>query len=29
MNDPIDILLFASALALCLHVSRTVTRRRP
>ena len=29
MHDPVDILLFASALALCVHVSRVVTRRRP
>jgi hypothetical protein len=28
MDDPIDVLLFLSALALCVHISRTVTRRR-
>jgi hypothetical protein len=28
MDDPIDVLLFLSALALCVHVSRLVTRRR-
>jgi hypothetical protein len=28
MEDPIDVLLFISALALCVHISRTVTRRR-
>jgi hypothetical protein len=29
MDDPIDLLLFLSALALCVHISRMVTRRRP
>jgi hypothetical protein len=29
MNDPVDLLLFLSALALCVHISRTITRRRP
>jgi hypothetical protein len=28
MNDPVDLLLFLSALALCVHISRTITRRR-
>jgi hypothetical protein len=28
MNDPIDVLLFISAIALCVHISRLVTRRR-
>jgi hypothetical protein len=28
MNDPIDVLLFVSAIALCVHISRQVTRRR-
>jgi hypothetical protein len=28
MNDPVDVLLFLAALALCVHVSRQVTRRR-
>jgi hypothetical protein len=28
MNDPLDLALFVSALALCVHVSRLVTRRR-
>ena len=29
MNDPIDLLLFLSALALCVHISRMITRRPP
>jgi len=28
MDDPIDVLLFLSAIALCVQVSRLVTRRR-
>ncbi len=28
MDDPVDVLLFLSALALCVHISRMVTRRR-
>ncbi len=28
MNDPVDLLLFLSALALCVHISRMITRRR-
>jgi hypothetical protein len=28
MNDPIDAILFLAALALCVHVSRQVTRPR-
>ncbi len=28
MDDPIDVLLFLSAIALCVHISRHVTRRR-
>jgi hypothetical protein len=28
MDDPLDVLLFLSTLALCVHISRTVTRRR-
>jgi hypothetical protein len=28
MEDPVDVLLFISALALCVHISRTITRRR-
>jgi hypothetical protein len=28
MNDPVNLLLFLSALALCVHISRTITRRR-
>ena len=27
MDNPIDVLLFLSALALCVHVSRLITRR--
>jgi hypothetical protein len=29
MNDLIDLFLFVSALALCVHISWLVTRRRP
>jgi hypothetical protein len=28
MDDPVDVMLFLSALALCVHVSRLITRRR-
>jgi hypothetical protein len=28
MDDPIDVLLFVSAIALCVHISWLVTRRR-
>jgi len=28
MDDPVDLLLFLSALALCVHISRMITRRR-
>jgi hypothetical protein len=28
MDDPVDVVLFVSALALCVHISRMITRRR-